>query len=137
MNGPIPREPISLYEVQTDTFNLSRTRKRRLEQISFVLMNYLNPPPPPSNPSIIAESYVSIFSLECGRCCTVWTILILQMCAKLGAPYRCERIPEFYKFNAPSILERSWNLNISVNEWFSKITGRGSTRSHCVENWIW
>jgi hypothetical protein len=69
MNGAIPREPMSLYKVHTDTFNLSHMRKRRLEQIYFVLMN--DPPDPPPYPSIVAESYVSIFSLECKRRCTI------------------------------------------------------------------
>ena len=46
MNGAIPREQISFHEVHRDTFNFSHTRKRRLEQIYFVLMNDLPPTPP-------------------------------------------------------------------------------------------
>jgi hypothetical protein len=57
--------------------------------------------------------------------------------ASLGAPYRCKQIQEYYKFNTPSILELGSNLNTSVKEWLNKISVRGSTKSHCVENWLW
>ena len=106
MSGVIHREPISLHEVYTDTFILSHTRKRRWEQISFVLMSNFPPPPPLS---IIAESYVSILSLECGPRCTLTDLLNSSNVASLGAPYRCEQIQGYCKFNTPPVLELSWN----------------------------
>jgi hypothetical protein len=63
--------------------------------------------------------------------CTLTDLLNSSNVASLGAPYRCERMQGHNKFNTPSILELSWNLNISVNEWLSRINVRGTTRSHC------